>query len=130
GRCGHCLSPIFGAHVLHAMEEGPASASVSVRREWWWIFDPRCSLRAYAALMVGFGTLALTLLLSWMTGIFFRRAMDPQVGTALETMAYQTSDRLDRAIYERYRTLQLGAGLAVIKDPTAPAAERRRALES
>jgi hypothetical protein len=101
----------------------------SVRQDWWWIFDPRCSVRARAALMVGTGTLAFTLLLSWSTGILYRRALEHQLAATFETLAFQVGDKLDRVVYERYRSLQLAASLAVIRDSTAKDADRRRVLE-
>jgi hypothetical protein len=105
------------------------SSSASAGREWWWIFDPRRSLRARAALTVAIGTVASTLLLSWITGTLYQRALEPELAARFETLAFQVSDKLDRVVYDRYRTLQLAASLATIRDPAAPATERRRVLE-
>ena len=111
------------------MQGTPGSQPVSARQDWWWIFDPRCSLRARAALSVGTGTLAFTLLLSWITGTLYRRALEQQLAATFETLAFQVGDKLDRAVYERHRMLQLAASLATIRDTTSPPAERRRVLE-
>lgn len=99
-------------------------------REWWWIFDPRQSLRARAALSVGFGALAFTALLTWLTGLTYQRALETQLRTSFETLAFQLSDKLDRTVYERYRNLLLAANLASLRDPTAPLPDRRRTLQA
>jgi hypothetical protein len=106
-----------------------SSASPTARRDWWWLFDPRTSLRARVALTVGSAAVAFTLLLSWSTGILFRRALETHLASTFETLAFQVGDKLDRAVYERYRTLQTAASLATIRDPALPVAERRRVLE-
>lgn len=112
------------------MERRPAGERVSDGHDWWWIFDPRCSLRARAALLAGGGTLALALLLSWSTGLVFRRTLETQLASTFETLAFQVGDKLDRTIYERYRTLQLGAALAALREADVPAARRREALDA
>lgn len=104
----------------------PAAAT----SDWWWILDPRQSLRARAALLVGAGMLAITAVLTWSTGALYRRALEPQLSSQLESMAFQLTDKLDRAIYERYRTLTLGAGLPQVRQASGTSAERRRVLET
>ena len=117
------------AAVQPAMQGRPASDTRSAKRDWWWIFDPRCSLRARSALSVGGGLLAFTFLLSWITATLFRRALENHLATTFETLAFQVGDKLDRAVYERYRMLQTAASLAALRDSTAPIADRRRVLE-
>jgi hypothetical protein len=107
-----------------------AADTLSRPAEWWWIFDPRYSLRARAALLAGGGMLVFTLLLTSMAGAVFRRALERQLGGQFETSAFQVGDKLDRAIYERSRTLLLAAGMAGLRDATTPPAERRRLLET
>ena len=111
------------------MPASPARHASAARRDWWWIFDPRCSLRARAALSIGGGLVAITLLLSWLTGVLYRRSLEAHLAGAFETLAFQVGDKLDRAVYERYRTLQLAASLATIRDVAASATDRRRVLE-
>lgn len=109
-----------------------SSASVPASpREWWWIFDPRLSLRAALALTVGGGTLLLVGLIAWIAATSLRRSIQAQVEATFETLAVQVADKIDRTIYERYRALQLAASLATLRggSDTAPA-ERRRALEA
>ena len=110
--------------------ERPASDSVSARKDWWWIFDPRYSLRARAALIVGCGTVAFTLLLSAVTGLIYQRALAIYLGATFETLAFQVSDKLDHTIHERYRTLQLATDLDPLRGLDVRPAERRRLLES
>lgn len=96
----------------------------------WWILDPRRSLRARATLFVSLGALAFTLLVAALAGTFYRRALERQVSASFETMAFQVADKLDRAVYERYRSLLLGANLAPIRDAAVPPLERRRVLDA
>ena len=111
------------------MQGRPASDTRSAKRDWWWIFDPRCSLRARAALYIGGGLLAFTFLLSWITATLFRRTLEHHLADTFETLAFQVGDKLDRAVYERYRMLQTAASLAALRDAAAPIADRRRVLD-
>src|SRR5687767_11313343 len=111
------------------MQGTAGSSSLIPPQPWWTIFDPRCSLRARAALMVGSGMVVLTLLLAWSTGTIFRRTLETHLATTFETLAFQVGDKLDRAVYERYRTLQIAASLAVIRNPASSLSERRRVFE-
>ena len=101
-----------------------------VTTDWWWIFDPRYSLRARASLIFGGGAILFIVLLSWIAGTVFRRHLESQLGSSFETLAWQVSDKIDRAIYERYRELQFTASLAPFRDGATPAGERRRVLET
>lgn len=112
------------------MEPRPASSPISARQDWWWIFDPRCSLRARAALLVGGATVVATLFASNVTGRLYRRSLEAAAGAHFETLAVQMSDKIDRTLYERYRTLTLAADLAPIRGEGVAVADRRRLLES
>lgn len=112
------------------MERRPSSPSPTTSPAWWWVFDPARSLRARAALFVGCGTLALTFLLSWITGALYERSITKHVGGTFETLAFQVSDKLDRVVYERYRTLLLAANLTPIRDAAASNSARRNVLDS
>ncbi len=112
------------------MQRDAASDRRSQDQDWWWIFDPRLSLRARAAFIFGGSAIAFTVVFSWLAGEIFRRALQHQLGGAYETMAFQVADKLDRAIYERYRELQVAASLAPFRSSEVSAAERRRLLES
>lgn len=109
----------------------PSSPSASPLLDpWWWALDPRRSLRARAAGLVLAGTLLFTAAFSWAAGAVLQRTLAAQLGTHFESLAFQVADKIDRTIYERYRTLTLGSGLAAIRDHTIPPAERRRVLQT
>ena len=97
---------------------------------WWSLFDPARSLRARVALLVIAGTLALTFLLSGITGALYQRSIERHAANAFETLAFQISDKIDRVIFERYRALLLAANLAAIRDPAAGDTARRNVLDS
>ena len=97
--------------------------------DWWWIFDPRQSLRARAVLIFGGMALAFTLVLGGSAETLLRRQLSRQLGPAFETLAFQIGDKLDRALDERLRALQLGANLAAMRSPGATEAERRAVLD-
>ena len=98
--------------------------------DWWWVFDPRQSLRARAVLIFGGLALAFTLLLGWTAEALFRRQLSRQLGPAFETLALQIGDKLDRALDDRLRAMQLTAGLTAMRATDTPVAERRAALEA
>lgn len=111
--------------------EGPSHRiRTSTRHDWWWIFDPRHSWRARAALIVGGAAVAFALFFSWLAGTILHRTLETQTGTTFESLAFQVGDKIDRILYERYRTLQLGATLAPLRSLDAAANERRRVLET
>lgn len=112
------------------MDRPAASSPFLPRSDWWWIFDPRVSLRARVALLVGGTALAFTFLLGNVTGRLCRRSLEASTGMMFEALAAQMSDKLDRTLYERYRTLHLAADLPVLRTPESTAADRRRLIES
>lgn len=95
---------------------------------WWTAFDPRVSLRARVAAIVGTGAILFVLLTSWTAGSIHRRQLERHAGAAFESLAYTLSDKLDRALLERFRQLQFISGLAAF-DRVSDATERRRLLE-
>lgn len=113
------------------MEPPSAPTSIAPNRDWWWVFDPRLSLRAAAALTVGGGAIVLIAFIMAVASVTLQRSLEAQVGTTLETLAFQLTDKIDRTLYDRYRTLQFGAGLPAIRGLNdASPAERRRAIEA
>jgi HAMP domain-containing protein len=103
---------------------------VSARSDWWWIFDPRQSLRARAALLVGAGALVFSTLVVVFAVRQTRATLTARAGAEFEGLAFQVSDKLDRTLYERYRTLTFAATLASMRDRIAAPEDRRRLLES
>ncbi len=98
--------------------------------DWWWIFDPRQSLRARAVLIFGGLALAFSLLLGGTAETFLQRQLSHQLGPTFETLAFQIGDKLDRALDERLRALQLAARLTALRNPAASADERRAVLDA
>ena len=112
------------------MQRPAAGSHERTEQDWWWIFDPRLSLRARSALIFGGSAVAFTLLLSSVSGAFVQRAVEAQVGASFETLAFQMSDKLDRVIYQRFHELQLAAGLGPFRSGDAAPADRRFLLEA
>ncbi len=105
----------------------------TLARAWWYLFDPRTSLRAQAALLAGVSGAVFVALITWFTGHAYRRTLEAQIGTTFETLAFQVGDKIDRGIHERQHQLQLVAGLASFRGaPSGPAGatERRLLLEA
>ncbi|MEO5961297.1 MAG: cache domain-containing protein [Opitutaceae bacterium] len=98
--------------------------------DWWWIFDPRISLRARSALVLGGSAIVFTLLVSWLAGLIMQRQLENQLGPSFQTLAGQLSDKLDRYLYERYRSLQLAAELAPFRSGPFSQADYRRWTKS
>ena len=97
---------------------------------WWQRFDPRHNGWVLAALLFGGAALGFTLILSEIAGAIFRARLERQAGQALETLAGQVADKLDRNVYERYREIQFAAGLGPLRAPEATSAERRRLFDA
>ena len=112
------------------MPSPPASPRHAPRADWWWIFDPRLSLRARFALIFGGSIVLFTILIAWMAGRLLHRQLEAQLGPGFETLALQVSDKIDRTIYERYRQLNFTANLPVFRDRSLAPPERRRLLET
>jgi HAMP domain-containing protein len=110
------------------MESRPVSEPASPPRNWWWIFDPRESLRGAAVCFFLGGGVVFTVLIASLAGRTLHRSLESHLGGSFETLAVQVSDKLDRTIFERYRTLQLAANLAALRDPATAPADRRRVL--
>jgi hypothetical protein len=104
--------------------------SVEAPAEWWWIFDPRISLRARAALVVGGGAAVFVVLLAWVAGNIFRYHVQDQFGVPFEALALQVSDRIDRVFYERYAALQVAASQAALRRRDATPADIRQTLDA
>jgi hypothetical protein len=105
-------------------ESGDAAA------DWWWVFDPRISLRARAVCVVGGGTLVMVILLAWIAAQLVTRHVQAHLAVPFEGIAYQVSERLDRQLYARFATLQLTASLSALRRADATANDRRLALEN
>lgn len=87
----------------------------SERTDWWWVYDPRLSLRARTVLIIGLGGLLFTALVVWTAGFFYRRSLSEHLGQGLENIAFQLNDKMNRAMREQLRELQLLATLPVMR---------------
>jgi PAS domain S-box-containing protein len=87
-------------------------------------------LAAYLALAFSLLSIVLTLVL---VAVVERAATDHvkvSIGHGLAELALQTSDKLDRGMFERYREVALIAQRADLVDPSLSLGERRRILAS
>ncbi|EEF26926.1 conserved hypothetical protein, partial [Ricinus communis] len=75
-------------------------------------------------------TLVLTLTLVEAIGSAASRQVEADIGQSLAELAFQTTDKLDRGMYERYREVQLIAERFEITEKGIPAAAKRAVLES
>ncbi len=112
------------------MDRRPYLDQGLARLPWWTVFDPRCSLRARAALLVAAGGALFTALLIWLAGTVLQRELQATKGAAFDTLAFQLGDKVDRALYERYRALVHAASLDALRRNDPSPGERRRLLES
>jgi HAMP domain-containing protein len=108
----------------------PVPGNDEAERPWWWVFDPRHSLRAFAATSAAVALAVFTALTAESASRSLRRSLEAQAGAGFETLAAQMSDKLDRTLFERYRTLQFASSLATLRSYSATAEERRRVLAS
>jgi HAMP domain-containing protein len=97
---------------------------------WWDTFDPRYSIRAQAALILGALCLALTLVFSFVVARALQGRIEQSVGPYFEGMASEIREKIDRGIHERVRELQIAAMLPTFRDETVPKAARRAALNA
>lgn len=112
------------------MDRRPYLDHGPTRLPWWSVFDPRSSLRARAALLVGTGGALFCALLVWLAGSRLQQELVKTQGAAFDSLAFQLADKLDRALYERYRSLQHAASLDALRRNDPSPSERRRLLES
>lgn len=112
------------------MDRRPYLDTTPTSLPWWWIFDPRLSLRARAALIVGGSVAGFVVLFALVTGTLHQRELQRTRGDSFETLAFQLGDKLDRIVYERHRALVAVASLDPLRRPGTTAGERRRLLET
>lgn len=83
------------------------------------------SLAAVSALVM----LLLTFVTLQLVGYTLARQAEHDIGDQLAELAYQTTDKLDRGVFERYREVKLMAERHEITDPKVPADTKRAVLE-
>jgi len=75
-------------------------------------------------------TILLTLILVEAVGVLASRQLKNDIGKNLSELAFQTVDKLDRSMYERYREVQLMAARPELADARIPAERKRAMLET
>ncbi len=90
--------------------------------------SPR-SLGDNLALWFCLTSVALTLALARVIEVSSTAAMRDQIGQNLAHLAYQTTDKLDQGMFERYREMQIIATRPTLGDPSISIAEKQALLE-
>lgn len=111
------------------MDPTPPRFRETSDRAWWSVFDPRLSLRAQAALVSGGFVIVVTALVAWAAGRLVQSRLERQLSVHFESLAFQVSDKIDRAIYERAHQLEFVATLPAVRNANTTPAELRRILE-
>ena len=88
------------------------------------------SLKTRLAFVFGIGAIALAGFLCWIIGEISARQVEHQIGQSLQEIAYQMQDKLDRGMFERYRNIQIVAGLDVLIKPEVSLAVHRKFLNN
>jgi PAS domain-containing protein len=87
------------------------------------------SIRAELALWSCLISILLILLLVYSLGIFATSNVREQIGLKLSGLSHHVSDKLDQAMFERYREFQLMAMRPTLGDPEVSTAEKQQWLE-
>jgi hypothetical protein len=74
--------------------------------------------------------LLLTLVTLQLVGYTLAKDAETDIGQSLAELAFQTTDKLDRGMYERYREVKLMAERYEITDPAVADDTKRSVLES
>lgn len=74
-------------------------------------------------------SIVLTLILSQVIQREASNSLRAEIGQRLADLALQTTDKLDRGIYERFREVQLMADRNEIGDPSVPPADKQKILD-
>ena len=74
-------------------------------------------------------SIVLTLILSQIIEGEASSSLRVEIGQRLAELALQTTDKLDRGMYERFREVQLMADRSEIGDPALPPAEKQKLLD-
>ncbi|MCC7367525.1 MAG: diguanylate cyclase [Chloroflexi bacterium] len=91
--------------------------------------DPRRSLRARVGLAFAAGSLIFAVLVSLLVGNLIARSLHRFAGVRLGELAYQTADKLDRQMFERYKDVSVLAAVPGLRDGEWTVAEQREVLE-
>ena len=89
----------------------------------------RFTLGSYLAAMLAAFMVALTVVIVAVVGIKAAAQIRASISQHLAELAFQTTDKLDRGMFERYREVQLMAERTLFGDPQASADAKRNAIE-
>ncbi|MBE9018565.1 HAMP domain-containing protein [Chroococcidiopsidales cyanobacterium LEGE 13417] len=92
-------------------------------------FDPRQSLRARLGLTICSIALVMAIMASITVSATASDRVKTDAGIALEQLAYQVSDKLDRGMFERYREIQNLTELDLLSNPNSPRSQKRSLLD-
>lgn len=87
-------------------------------------------LGTYLALAFSALTIVLTVILAQVIGVTASRQVKSNIGHSLAELALQTSDKLDRGMFERYREVQLMAKRRDLTAPDGSAGDKRAILDA
>jgi diguanylate cyclase (GGDEF)-like protein len=93
------------------------------------MLQPRRSFNTRLSLITGGIALLVAILLSLVVDTIVRPQLSSMIGNSLEETAVQMTDMLDQGMYERYRDIQVLAGIRGIRDPEEPLTFKRSRLE-
>jgi len=88
------------------------------------------SLGVRLGIVFGGITILLSVISSEIAGSFARQKIQEDLGRDLSQLAYQMSSELDHNMFERYREIQIIAGLQPFSDPEATDSEKRSLLDT
>ncbi|OWY66364.1 hypothetical protein B7486_37220 [cyanobacterium TDX16] len=91
--------------------------------------DPRQSLRARLGLTICSIALVMAVIASITVSATASDRVKTNAGIALEQLAYQVSDKLDRGMFERYREIQNLTELDLLSNPNSPLSQKRSLLD-
>lgn len=90
----------------------------------------RISLAPTLAIAMAAAMLLFTFATLQLVGYSTTRQAERDIGRSLAELAFQTTDKLDRGMYERYREVRLMAERHEITDPAVPRSAKRALLDS
>jgi diguanylate cyclase (GGDEF)-like protein/PAS domain S-box-containing protein len=90
----------------------------------------KLSLALQLGLTFGTITFLLTLVFGWTSGKLAQRQLEQRVGDELAHLSQNLSYTLDRSMFERYREIQILAGLEPFRNPDTTVAEQQALLNT
>jgi diguanylate cyclase (GGDEF)-like protein/PAS domain S-box-containing protein len=91
--------------------------------------SPLRSIATSLALWFALSSILLTVLVSQVIERATTASLHAQIGEKLADLAYQTTDKLDQGMFERYREAQLMASRNSFTDPRSPLAVRQALID-